>query len=267
MTWGFLDSSVDKELACSARDPGSIPGSGRSAREGIGYPFWYSWACLMAQLVKNLPSMRETWVPSLDWADPLEKGKVTHSSILAWRIPWTIVHGVTKSRTVPSDFHLHFHFPGGSDGKESACRVGDPGSTQCGLQDTTEWLVSQLCPLFGILLTVARQTPLTMEFSRQGLLAWVAIPVSTGFPKLGIKSRFPALQADSSLSEPPGKPTNSCHGLLNRKKKAAEIFDACKRCRQNYKIFLLGETFQMNIRDFKKYIKWERKLLEEIFLE
>ena len=144
-----------------------------------------------------------------------------------------------------------------SDGKESACRAGDPGSTQCGLQDTTERSVSQLCPLFGILLTVAHQTPLTMEFSRQGLLAWVAVPVSTGLPKLGIKSGFPALQADSSLSEPPGTPTNSCHVLLNRKKKkkkkATEIFDACKRCRQNFKI--LGETFQMNIRDFKKYVK------------
>ena len=43
----------------------------------------------MAQLVKNLPAMRENWVPSLGWEDPLEKGKATHSSILAWRIPWT----------------------------------------------------------------------------------------------------------------------------------------------------------------------------------
>ena len=44
----------------------------------------------MAQLVKNMPAMRETWVQSLGWEDPLEKGKGTHSSILAWRIPWTI---------------------------------------------------------------------------------------------------------------------------------------------------------------------------------
>ena len=44
---------------------------------------------LLAQMVKNLPAMRETWVLSLDWEDPLEKGMVTHSSILAWRIPWT----------------------------------------------------------------------------------------------------------------------------------------------------------------------------------
>ena len=47
-------------------------------------------ASLVAQLVKNLPSVRETWVPSLGWEDPLEKGKATHSSILAWRIPWTV---------------------------------------------------------------------------------------------------------------------------------------------------------------------------------
>ena len=45
---------------------------------------------LVAQLVKNLPAMRETWVSSLVWEGPLEKGKATHSSILAWRIPWTV---------------------------------------------------------------------------------------------------------------------------------------------------------------------------------
>ena len=63
-------------------------------------------ACLVAQLVKNLPAVWETWVPSLGWEDPLEKGKATHSSVLAWRIPWT-VHGITKSQTL-SDFHVHF---------------------------------------------------------------------------------------------------------------------------------------------------------------
>ena len=63
-----------------------LPGSGRSAGEGIGYPRQYSWASLVAQLVKNLPAMQETRVRSLGWEDPLEKEKVTHSSILAWRI-------------------------------------------------------------------------------------------------------------------------------------------------------------------------------------
>ena len=67
-----------------------VPGSGRSAGEGIGYPLQYSWASLVAQLVKNPPAVREMWIRSLDWEDPLEKGKATYSSILAWRIPWTI---------------------------------------------------------------------------------------------------------------------------------------------------------------------------------
>ena len=83
-------SSVAKESTCNARDPGLIPGSGRSAGEGISYPPQDSWASLVAQLVKNLPAMQETWVQSLGWEDPLEKGKATHSSILAWRIPWTV---------------------------------------------------------------------------------------------------------------------------------------------------------------------------------
>ena len=48
------------------------------------------WASLVARLVKNLPVLWETWVQSLGWGDPLEKGKATHSSILAWRIPWTV---------------------------------------------------------------------------------------------------------------------------------------------------------------------------------
>ena len=59
---GFPDSSVGKEPACNARDPSSIPGSGRSAGEGIGYPLQFSWASLVAQLVKHLPAMQETWV-------------------------------------------------------------------------------------------------------------------------------------------------------------------------------------------------------------
>ena len=83
------DSSVGKGSTCTAGDPGSIPGSGRSAGGGIGYPLKYSWASLVAQLVKNLPAMWETWVRSLGWEDPLEKGKATHSRMLAWRIPWT----------------------------------------------------------------------------------------------------------------------------------------------------------------------------------
>ena len=69
------DSSVGKESVCSAGDSGSIPGSGRFAGEGIGYPLQYCWASLVAQLVKNPPAMQEPWDQSLGWEDPLEKGK------------------------------------------------------------------------------------------------------------------------------------------------------------------------------------------------
>ena len=87
---GFPDSSAGKESACNAADPGLIPGLGRSPVEGIGYPHQYSWSSLVAQMVKNPPAMQETWVQSLGWEDPLEKEMATHSSILAWRIPWTV---------------------------------------------------------------------------------------------------------------------------------------------------------------------------------
>ena len=63
------------------------------------------WTSLVAQIIKNLPAMPETWVLSLDWEDSLEKGRATHSSIPAWRIPmdrgawWATVHGLTQSQT------------------------------------------------------------------------------------------------------------------------------------------------------------------------
>ena len=72
--WGFPDSSVGKETTCNAGDPGWIPGLGKSAGEGIGYPLQYSWASLIAQVVKNLLAMWETWAQSLGWEDSLEKG-------------------------------------------------------------------------------------------------------------------------------------------------------------------------------------------------
>ena len=80
---GFPDSSVGKESTCNAGNAGSISGLGRSPGEGIGYPLQCSCASLMAHLVKNPPAMQETWVRYLGWEDPLEKGKATHSSILA----------------------------------------------------------------------------------------------------------------------------------------------------------------------------------------
>ena len=91
----------------------------------------------MVQLVKNPLAMRETWVRSLGWKDPLEKGKAVHSTILAWRIPWIIVHGAAKNWTRLSNFHSgryvkeltdYWGFPSSSDSKASACNAGDLGS-------------------------------------------------------------------------------------------------------------------------------------------
>ena len=100
----FPDSSVGKESACNAGDPGSTPGSGRSSGERVGYPLQYSWASLVAQLVKNSPAMPETWVQSLGWED-------THSSILAWRIPRRIPSpwGCKESDMTEQLFHFLFN--------------------------------------------------------------------------------------------------------------------------------------------------------------
>ena len=86
----FPGGSAFKESACNAGDLGLIPGLRRSTGDRIGYPLQYSWASLVAQLVKNLPATQETCVRSLGWEDPLEKEKATHSSILAWRTPWAM---------------------------------------------------------------------------------------------------------------------------------------------------------------------------------
>ena len=94
---GFPDSSVGKESICSTGDPGSIPGLGRSAGEGIDYPLQYSWPSLVAQLLKNLLAMWETWVGSLGWGrSPGEgKGYSLQYSGLENSMDYT-VHGVTK---------------------------------------------------------------------------------------------------------------------------------------------------------------------------
>ena len=105
----WRSSLASKESTCNAENLGSILSLGRSPGEGVGYPLQYSWASLMAQTVKNLVAMQETWVWSLGWEDPLKEGMVTHSSILAWRIPmdrgaWqAIVHDAAKSWTGLSD--------------------------------------------------------------------------------------------------------------------------------------------------------------------
>ena len=94
---GFPCGSAGKESVCNAGDLGSIPGLGRCPGEGKGYPLQYSWASLVARLVKNLPAMWETWVGSLGWEDPLEKEMATHSNILAWKISWTQEPGGVQS--------------------------------------------------------------------------------------------------------------------------------------------------------------------------
>ena len=98
-TWSL---KLQKKIA-----PGSIPGSGRSPGEGIGYPLQYSWDSLLAQLVKNPPAMQETWVQSLGWEDPLEKGTTT--APVFWPGESHGLYRVAKSQTQLSDFHFHFH--------------------------------------------------------------------------------------------------------------------------------------------------------------
>ena len=103
---GFPDSSVGKESACKAGDLGSIPGSGSFPGEGIGYSLQYSWASFVAQLVKNLPAMRETWVRSLGWEDPQRRERLPLQYSGLENSMYCIVHGVTKSRTRLSNFYF-----------------------------------------------------------------------------------------------------------------------------------------------------------------
>ena len=76
-----------KKSTCNAGDPGSIPGSGSFPGEEIDYLLQYSWASLVVQMIKNPHAVRETWIQSLGWKDPLEEDVATYSGILAWRIP------------------------------------------------------------------------------------------------------------------------------------------------------------------------------------
>ena len=120
--WGRINQRGWKGTASESRS--CCPGSGRSAREGIGYLLQYSWASIAAQLVKNLPAMWETWVWSLGWEDPLEKGKATLSNILAWRIPWAVKS--MGSQRVGHDWATHpstFQAFAGSAAKALWCDV------------------------------------------------------------------------------------------------------------------------------------------------
>ena len=81
----------------NAGDLGSIPGLGRSPREGNDNPFQYYWTSLVAQMVKRLSTMQETWVQSLGQEDALEKEMAIYSSTIAWKIPWTEEPGRLQS--------------------------------------------------------------------------------------------------------------------------------------------------------------------------
>ena len=87
--YGFPGSSAGKGSVCNAGDPSSIPGSERSLAKGIGYPLQYSWASLVAQLVKNLHTMQETWVRSLGWEDPLRRAWQPTPVYLPVESSWT----------------------------------------------------------------------------------------------------------------------------------------------------------------------------------
>ena len=101
----FPDSSVGKESACNAGEPGSIPGLGRSPGEGIGYPLQYSWASLVAHLVRiclqcGRPGF-DLWVGKTPW----------RRERLPTPVFWYTVHGVAKSWTQLSDFHFQYEIP------------------------------------------------------------------------------------------------------------------------------------------------------------
>ena len=88
--WGFPGGSAGNESTCNAGEPGLILGSGKSPGEGIGSPLQYSWASLVAQMVKNPPAMQETWVRSLGWEEPLEERAWQLTPVfLPGDSPWT----------------------------------------------------------------------------------------------------------------------------------------------------------------------------------
>ena len=113
LAWGHTTSAAGKGSACSAGGPSSIPGSGRSVREGIGYPLQCSWASAVAQLVKNLPAMQETWLQTLGSEE----------------IPW-------RRKQLPTPVS----WPGELDGLYTPWgRKESDRTEQLSLQTTTKW--------------------------------------------------------------------------------------------------------------------------------
>ena len=121
-----LVAQLVKNLPAMQETPVWFLGWEDSPREGIGYLLQYSWASLVVQLVKNPPAMWETWVQSLGWEDTLEKGMATHSSILAWRIPWTIVPWGRKESDTTERLSLYFTTLPLTTGSEMSTRSGRP---------------------------------------------------------------------------------------------------------------------------------------------
>ena len=127
---GFPGSSAGKESTCNVGEPGSIPGLKRSSGEGIGYPLQYSWASLVAQIVKNLPAVQETWVQSLmgrspggGHGNPLQYFCLENAMDRgAWE---AAVYGVTKSWTRLND-SAHTHASLNCFDQNSLCKVA-PG--------------------------------------------------------------------------------------------------------------------------------------------
>ena len=146
--WGWVrlgpGGSDNKEFPCNVGDLGSIPESGRSPGVGNGYPLQYYWASLVAQnsLAKNLPAMWETWILSQGWEDPLDESIATHSSILAWRIPWTEVPGGLQFMGLQRVRHLWVtkHIIGHGYCWPKWCRVVDRSriSQKVGIWDETQ---------------------------------------------------------------------------------------------------------------------------------
>ena len=101
----FLGSSAGKESAYNAGDPGLIPGSGRSPGKQIGYPLQYSWASLVAQMVKNLPTMQENWVRSLGREVPWRREWQPTPVFLPGESPWTEPVRATQSMASQREGH------------------------------------------------------------------------------------------------------------------------------------------------------------------
>ena len=154
--------------------------------------------------------MGKTWVRSLSGEDPLEKGNATHSSLLAWRIPWTTVHVVEKSWT-PLRFQLlNLSFPPRI--KPASPAMEGQALVTGLLRKSLDHLIqkkseaAQRVRLFAAPWTAAHQAPSSMEFSRQEYWSGLPLPSLWDLPHPGIEPGSPALRADALRSEPPGKP-------------------------------------------------------------